>query len=311
MRGDGLFRVGPSTRDDGIFGDGDCTGLIPAAEGVDARNVVVCILDFNRAGIGVGGVNGVGGVMRDSGPSGKRHTLGSVGPFILDGVLLQCHFTGGDGEVDGDIILVAILDRQGRGTVEGVVVTVLDFRNLRGVDRDGVALGVGVSGGVAYLFFAFFEILKIPFDGSVEDCIRGHAIRQRVVDRAAGKTGGDGVGDRVESVLQPGEVTSRVGLAGGDIVVQIVEETDICICVRILHFLVGSTKADGVERSSAIADRCSCIRSCLENLRATLLAVTFNAGVAKPISRHIVRRLTVGQSDNVLGANSLNISFCK
>ena len=315
MRGDGLFLVGPSARDDGIGGDGDFTGLIPAAEGVDARNVVVCILDFNRAGIGVGGVNGVGGVMRDSGPSGKRHTLGSVGPFILDGVLLQCHFTGGDGEVDGDIILVAILDRQGRGTVEGVVATVLLGIDCRGVDLDGVGLGVGVSGGgVAFGAVdacCLIERIKIPFDGSVGDFRRGHAGRQRVVDRAAGKTGGDIFGDRVESVLQPSEVTSRVGLAGGNIVVQIVEETDIYICVRIRHFLVGSTKANGVERSSAIANRCSCIRSCLENLRATLLAVTFNAGVAKQISRHIVRRLTVGQSNNVLGANSLNISFCK
>ena len=230
---------------------------------------------------------------------------------ILDGVLLQCHFTGGDGEVDDN----TIADRQGRGTVEGVVATVLLGIDCRGVDLDGVGLGVGViSGGVAFGAFVsccLNERTKIPVGGSVGDCIRGHAGRQRVVDRAAGKTGGDIFGDRRESPLQPVEVTSRVGLAGGDIVVQIVEETDICICVRILHFLVGSTKADGVERSSAIADRCSCIRSCLENLRATLLAVTFNAGVAKPISRHIVRRLTVGQSDNVLGANSLNISFCK
>ena len=241
--------------------------------------------------------------------SGGKSTV--IAGEILDGVLLQCHFTGGDGEVDDNIFA----DRQGRGTVEGVVVTVLDSRNLRGVDFDGVGLGVGVSGGgVAFGaagVFVFFEILKIPIGGSAVDCRRGHADRQRVVDRAAGKTGGDICGNRRESVLQLGEVTGRVGLAGGNIVVQIVEETDIFICVRILHFFVGSTKADGVERSSAIADRCSCIRSCLENLRATLFAVTFNAGVAKQISRHIVRRLTVGQSNNVLGANSLNISFCK
>ena len=78
----------------------------------------------------------------------------------------------------------------------------MDFRNLRGVDRDGVAPGVGVSGGVAYLFFAFFEILKIPIGGSVGDYRRGHAVRQRIVDLAAGKTGGDLLGNIAESTIQ-------------------------------------------------------------------------------------------------------------
>ena len=160
----------------------------------------------------------------------SRLSLSTISVFVVDGqiVLLQCHFTGGDGEVDLNILASAILDRQVRGTVEGVVAIVLLGIDCRGVDRDGVALGVGVSGGGVAFGAAgacfLMERTKIPADGSVGDCRRGHAVRQRVVDRASGKTGGDGGGDRVESVLQPGEVTSRVGLAGGDIVVQIVEE---------------------------------------------------------------------------------------
>ena len=199
MRGDGLFLVGPSTRDDGIFGDGDFTGLIPAAEGVDALNVAVCILDFNRAGIGVGRVNGVGGAMRDSGPSGKRHALGSVGPSILDLVLLQCHFTGGDGEVDSNILASAILDRQGRGTVEGVVVFT---RNsiVRGVDRDSVGLGIGVGLGCAAGIN--IGIIRFQFPLLVKTFNRGNTLGQRVVDCAAGKTGGDLLGNIAESTIQ-------------------------------------------------------------------------------------------------------------
>ena len=171
MRGDGLFLVGPSARDDGIGGDGDFTGLIPAAEGVDARNVVVCILDFNRAGIGVGGVNGVGGVMRDSGPSGKRHTLGSVGPFILDGVLLQCHFTGGDGEVDDNIFA----DRQSCFAVEGIIAIVLSGNFFDGfilrINHDRVSLGISVVSGIAGCFRSTGEAIglrEIPFGFSTK-----------------------------------------------------------------------------------------------------------------------------------------------
>ena len=258
--------------------------------------------------VGVSGVDGdgiTGIVLRVVGGDGCRSTLGETGPAISDLVLLQCHLTGGDGEVDDN----TIADRQGRAVVEGVVATVLLGIDYRGVDRDGVGLGIGVSGNAALARHAG-STGQIPFwRESIVSA--GHAGRQRVVDLAAGKTGGDIFGDRVESFLQPGEVTSRVGLAGGDIDVQIVEESDICICVRIRHFLVSSTKADGVERSPASEDRFSCIRGCLEDLLRTLLAVTSNAGAAKGISRHIVRRLTVGQSNNVLGVNSLNISFCK
>ena len=96
-------------------------------------------------------------------------------------VLLQCDFTGGDGEVDSNILASAILDRQGRGTVEGVVAIVLLGIDCRGVDRDGVALGVGViSGGVAFGAFVsccLNERTKIPVGGSVGDCRRGHADR--------------------------------------------------------------------------------------------------------------------------------------
>lgn len=51
----------------------------------------------------------------------SRLSLSTIGVFVVDGqiVLLQCDFTGGDGEVDGDILVIATLDRQGRGTVEG------------------------------------------------------------------------------------------------------------------------------------------------------------------------------------------------
>ena len=148
-------------------------------------------------------IDGVTGLVVGNGCGSTGTTVGIVG----QGVLRQCDFAGGDGEVDGDFILVAILDRQGRGTVEGVVATVLLGIDCRGVDLDGVGLGVGViSGGVAFGafgVFVFFEILKLPIDsdGSAGDCIRGHAIRQRVVDRAAGKTGGDGAGNCTESTV--------------------------------------------------------------------------------------------------------------
>ena len=171
VRGDGHFLVGPSTRDDGIFGDGDFTSLIPAAEGVDALNVAVCILDFNRAGIGVGIVNGVGGVMRDSGLGGKRHALGSVGPFILDRVLLQCHFTGGDGEVDDNIFA----DRQSCFAVEGIIAIVLSGNFFDGfilrINHDRVSLGISVVSGIAGCFRSTGEAIglrEIPFGFSTK-----------------------------------------------------------------------------------------------------------------------------------------------
>ena len=237
--------------------------------------------------------------------SGGKSTV--IAGEILDGVLLQCHFTGGDGEVDDN----TIADRQGRGTVEGVVATVLLGIDCRGVDRDGVALGVGViSGGVAFGAFVsccLNERTKIPVGGSAGDCIRGHAVRQRVVDRAAGKTGGDIFGDRVESVLQPGEVTSRVGLAGGDIGAQIVEETDLCICVRNCHFLVGSTKADGVERITLGVNFPCLALGRHEGSLIAVLAITIGINpLFEFISRImfvrsvIIRWLAISQRDDVL-----------
>ena len=223
-----------------------------------------------------------------------------------------------------NILAIAILDRQGRGTVEGIVVTVFDSLNLRGVDRDGVALGVGViSGGVAFGafgVFVFFEILKLPIDsdGSAGDCIRGHAGRQRVVDRAAGKTGGDVFGDRRESLLQPVEVISRVGLAGGDIVVQIVEESDICICVRIRHFLVSSTKADGVERITiAVNFRCL-VFGCLEGFFIAVLAITIGINYVSEsivnimsVRSVIIGRFAVGQRNDVLRSYAADSAVAK
>ena len=172
-------------------GSGGISGSTPALEGVG----VVIISRLSRSG---GAIQSVVLGSRDAG-NGIRDTGTAVG-IVGQGVLRQCHFTGGDGEVDGDILVIAILDCQGRGTVEGIVVFT---RNsfVRGVDLDGVGLGVGVSGGVAYLFFVFFEILKIPFDGSAGDCRRGHAGRQRVADRAAGKAGGDLFGNIAESII--------------------------------------------------------------------------------------------------------------
>ena len=187
----------------------------------------------------------------------------------------------------------------------------MDFRNLRGVDLDGVGLGVGViSGGVAFGAFVsccLNERTKIPVGGSAGDCIRGHAGRQRVADRAAGKTGGDIFGDRVESVLQPVEVTSRVGLAGGNIGVQIVEKTDICICVRILHFLVGSTKADGVERIIHVENFLCLALGRLEGFRVAVLAITIGIRILSVFIRNtmvarsvIIGRFAVSQRNDVL-----------
>ena len=251
------------------------------------------------------GITGI--VLRAVGGDVCRSTLGETGPAISDLVLLQCHFTSGDGEVDLNILAIAILDRQGRGTVEGVVVTVLDFRNLRGVDRDGVALGVGVISGNVVIARHAGSTGQIPvFFEITADA--GHAGRQRVVDRAAGKTGGDIFGDRVESVLQPVEVTSRVGLAGGNTGVQIVEESDICICVRILQFLVGSTKTDGVERITHGANTHCLLFGRLEGFLIAVLAITI--GISSYVESKyrrimvvrsvIIGRLAVSQRDDVL-----------
>ena len=91
-----------------------------------------------------GAGNAVGAAIRE-GLGVSRLSLRAISVFVVDGqiVLLQCDFTGGDGEVDGDILVIATLDRQGRGTVEGVVAIVLLGIDCRGVDLDGVGLGVG------------------------------------------------------------------------------------------------------------------------------------------------------------------------
>ena len=134
-----------------------------------------------------GAGNAVGAAIRE-GLGMSRLSLSTIGVFVVDGqiVLLQCGFTGGDGEVDGDILVIATLDRQGRGTVEGVVAIVLLGIDCRGVDLDGVGLGVGVSGNAALARLA--GQIPVSFEITAD---AGHAVRQRVVDRAAGKTGGD------------------------------------------------------------------------------------------------------------------------
>ena len=137
-----------------------------------------------------GAGNAVGAAIRE-GLGVSRLSLSTIGVFVVDGqiVLLQCDFTGGDGEVDGDILVIATLDRQGRGTVEGVVAIVLLGIDCRGVDLDGVGLGVGVSGNEALARLAGSTgQIPVSFEITAD---AGHAVRQRVVDRAAGKTGGD------------------------------------------------------------------------------------------------------------------------
>ena len=142
-------------------------------------------------------IDGVIGLVVGNGCGSTGTTVGIVG----QGVLRQCDLTGGDGEVDLNILATAILDRQGRAVVEGVVATVLLGIGYRGVDLDGVGPGVGVISGNAVSaphavntgqIPAFFEITA----GA------GHAGRQRVVDRAAGKTGGDLLGNIAESTIQ-------------------------------------------------------------------------------------------------------------
>ena len=137
-----------------------------------------------------GAGNAVGAAIRE-GLGVSRLSLSTIGVFAVDGqiVLLQCDFTGGDGEVDGDILVIATLDRQGRGTVEGVVAIVPLGIDCRGVDLDGVGLGVGVSGNAALARLAGSTgQIPVSFEITAD---AGHAVRQRVVDRAAGKTGGD------------------------------------------------------------------------------------------------------------------------
>ena len=137
-----------------------------------------------------GAGNAVGAAIRE-GLGVSRLSLSTIGVFVVDGqiVLLQCDFTGGDGEVDGDILVIATLDRQGRGTVEGVVAIVPLGIDCRGVDLDGVGIGVGVSGNAALARLAGSTgQIPVSFEITAD---AGHAVRQRVVDRAAGKTGGD------------------------------------------------------------------------------------------------------------------------
>ena len=175
----------------GLVGD----GVIFGSEGNIDRDIAIGhAAGDSKLVSGVAGDQGTGnavGAAIREGLGVSRLSLRAISVFAVDGqiVLLQCDFTGGDGEVDGDILVIATLDRQGRGTVEGVVAIVPLGIDCRGVDLDGVGLGVGVSGNAALARLAG-STGQIPASFEIT-ADAGHAVRQRVVDRAAGKTGGD------------------------------------------------------------------------------------------------------------------------
>ena len=156
-------------------------------------------------GVGVFIVCGTCGVIRlvlfdFSGGSAVLKVLGPEGIAVV--VLPRYrvgrhdHLTGGDGEVDGAVAL----DLQPRFTVEGIVVFT---RNsfVRGVDRDGVGLGIGVGRGcVAGINIG---IIRLQFPLLFKIFISGNTlVGQRVVDCAAGKAGGDGTGNVAECFVQ-------------------------------------------------------------------------------------------------------------
>lgn len=105
----------------GLVGD----GVIFGSEGNIDRDIAIGhAAGDSKLVSGVAGDQGTGnavGAAIREGLGVSRLSLSTIGVFVVDGqiVLLQCGFTGGDGEVDGDILVIATLDRQGRGTVEG------------------------------------------------------------------------------------------------------------------------------------------------------------------------------------------------
>ena len=123
------------------------------------------------------------------------------------GVLLrlgECHLTGGDGEVDSDIIAVLILDRQGRFTVEGVILTInQEVRiDLVRINRDEVASGVDIVSSVCAFvsIHRFIKSRKLPYTitpnkGIVFRSCSYAAVGKTILDRAAGKTGDNFTGE--------------------------------------------------------------------------------------------------------------------
>ena len=93
---------------------------------------------------------------------------------IGDGVLLrlrQCHFTGGDGEVDDNIFA----DRQSCFAVEGIIAIVLSGNFFDGfilrINHDRVSLGISVVSGIAGCFRSTGEAIglrEIPFGFSTK-----------------------------------------------------------------------------------------------------------------------------------------------
>ena len=92
------------------------------------------------------------------------------------------------------------LDLQPRFAVEGIV---LFTRNsfVRGVDRDGVGLDIGVGLGCAAGIN--IGIIRLQFPLLFKIFISGNTlVGQRVMDCAAGKSGGDGAGNVAERFVQ-------------------------------------------------------------------------------------------------------------
>ena len=156
-------------------------------------------------GVGVFGILGTRGGLRlirfdFSGGSAVLKVLEIEGFTVVVlpryGVGRHDHLAGGDGEVDG----VVALDLQLRFIVERIVLVTRN-RFIRGVDRDDVGLGIGVGLGCAA--GTNFGILRFQFPHLVKIFISGNTlVGQRVVDCAAGKAGGDGVGNVAERFVQ-------------------------------------------------------------------------------------------------------------